>query len=167
MERLVIPVDIKMEKRAKIRAQKYFIYNPFCDSLNSVIMKLLIHCIFLTHALPKCSRKLGEICWLFCIYMWTFPPVSYPQIHQRSISIPLFQWVFPDFTSPQCYDSSEGLNFLWYIVYLVHAGCLELCMTLYVHKHPLSNELWATWWQMMLIIFLHIPLMLIILFCPL
>lgn len=25
MERLVIPVDIKMEKRAKIRGQKYFI----------------------------------------------------------------------------------------------------------------------------------------------
>ena len=54
MEKLVISVDIKMEKRAKIRGQKYFIYNRFCDSLNSVIMKLLIHCIFLTHVLPKC-----------------------------------------------------------------------------------------------------------------
>ena len=55
MDKLVIPVDIQMEKRAKIRGQKYFIYNRFCDFfLNSVIMKLLIHCIFLTHVLPKC-----------------------------------------------------------------------------------------------------------------
>lgn len=62
MERLVLPVDIKTEKRAKIRGQKYFIDNPFCDSLNSVIMKLWINCFFLTHALPKCYRKLAEIC---------------------------------------------------------------------------------------------------------
>ena len=31
MDKLVIPVDIQMEKRAKIRGQKYFIYNRFCD----------------------------------------------------------------------------------------------------------------------------------------